>query len=413
MSLNDTKIKSLKPIKKEVYYVADRDGLYIAVHPSGKLTWVVRIQVNKKRRKATIGPYPEVSIKEARQRTPEEIIILKYGLPKMKKDQDGNDLPTPTTPFREYAERWLKLKMKKLGYTEEQINKRQSTYKQIKNCFRNDMFPAIGKRSICKVTKLDCLEIQRKIEGRGALSISEKYRYWIKEIFDYAVAEGVVDVNPATDLHVLAVPYRRNTHNPYLKVEELPEFFDKFNGYYGAYQTKLGLKLLFLTGVRTSELRQANIGQFDLDKGLWVIPADTVKQLKSLVRKEGDAVPPYIVPLSKQAIEVVKELESISYKNQPYLLCHRTDPKLMVSENTLNKALHVIGYKDRLTAHGIRATISTALNEWEYPKDWVEAQLSHSDKDAIRATYNHAKYVPQRKEMMQVWSDKLTEFGMA
>lgn len=409
--LTDTKIRALKPTN-QTYYVADRDGLHIAVRPSGRLSWVVRIQLNKKRRKATIGPYPEVSLKEARDRTPEEIIILKYGLPKLKVDKNGEELPTPTTRFMDYAERWLKLKMKKLGHGEAEINKTQSTYKQIQRSFKNDMFPIIGKRSMCKVTKYDCLQIQRNIEERGALSISEKYRCWIREIFDYAIAEGIVDVNPARDLEILAIPHRRTYHNPYLTINELPSFFEKLNEYSGDYQTQLGLKLLFLTGVRSGELRQACASQFDLKEGLWIIPADRVKQLKNLVRREGDEVPPYIVPLSTQAIKVVKELIELGYKNQPYLLIHRTDPKLMISENTLNHALHKLGYKEKLTAHGIRATISTALNESEYPKDWIEAQLSHSDKDAIRATYNHAKYVKQRKQMMQEWADRLEELGM-
>ncbi len=411
MALTDTQIRSFKP-KNTAYYVADRDALHLAVHPSGKLSWVVRFQFNNKRRKGTIGPYPEISLKEARDLAPEKVIEIKYGLPKLKKDANGEDIPTPNTTFQIYAERWLNLKMKKLGHGDAEKSKTQSTYIQITRSFKNDMFPLIGKRSMCKVTKFDCLEIQRKIEARGAFSISEKYRSWIKEIFDYAIAEGVVEDNPARDLHILALPYRRTCHNPYLTEKELPKFFESFNNFKGSYQTLLGLKMLFFTGVRTGELRQANFSQFDLDKGLWIIPAENVKQLKSLVRNKGDDIPPYVVPLPTQAIEVVKELVELGYKNQPYLLSHRTNADQMISENTLNYALHRMGYQDKLTAHGIRATISTALNESEYPKDWIEAQLSHSDKDKIRQTYNHAKYIEPRRKMMQEWADKLVALGM-
>jgi len=165
--------------------------------------------------------------------------------------------------------------------------------------------------------------------------------------------------------------------------------------------------LLLLTGVRTGELRQATPEQFDLDKELWLIPADNVKQLQKRVRNSSKEIPPYIVPLPKQAVAIIQELLSCRFHGQRYLLAHRYDLTQMVSENTLNTALKRVGYRDRLTDHVIRATISTALNELGYPKEWIEAQLSHSDKDPIRAAYNHAEYVSQRRKMMQEWADRL------
>jgi len=168
-----------------------------------------------------------------------------------------------------------------------------------------------------------------------------------------------------------------------------------------------------LTGVRTGELRFATPDQFDLDRGLWIIPVARLKQRKLLTRKKRKRlidIPPYIVPLSVQAQEIVRHLLDNCKPAQVYLIPGDWCLKNPISENTLNAALKRMGYEDQLTGHGIRATISTALNELGYPKKWVDAQLSHADPDRISATYNHAEYVEQRRVMMQDWADRLDLF---
>lgn len=408
MSLTDVAIQKLKP-KKSLYFKNDRDGLSIAVSPKGKKTWYVRCQVNKKRGKIKLGCYPLLSLQDARTLAEDTKVAMKYGVSLLKKNELGENLNSLVT-FKDYAARWKELKLKKLGL--EQANRRQSTSIQIDRYLKKDMIPILGKLPLSRITKLDCLKVQRQIEARGSLSIAEKCRSWLNEIFTHAMAEGLIDSNPAADLKILALPQSRRFHNPYLNLTELPDFFKALENYQGNNQTILGVKLLFLTGVRTGELRQATPEQFHLDDGLWIIPADKVKQLKRVVKTASGEVPPYIVPLSTQAIAIIKQLLAMAFVKQPYLLAHRYYPEQMVSENTLNKVLHTIGYKNRLTGHGIRATISTALNEMEYPKDWIEAQLSHSDKDPIRASYNHAKYIEPRRKMMQEWADKLNALGM-
>ncbi|VFT09017.1 integrase [Pseudomonas aeruginosa] len=200
-------------------------------------------------------------------------------------------------------------------------------------------------------------------------------------------------------------------HNPYLHLPALPEFLQKLRLYNPrGWQTQLGIRLLFLTGVRTGELRLATPDQFDLDRGLWIIPPQIVKQLQDEMRKAGKRpqdVPPYIVPLSVQAIEIVRYLLGVMRPAQIHLLTHRSELKKRISENTLNAALKRMGYEDQLTGHGIRGTISTALNEIGYPKIWVDAQLSHSDPNKVSSAYNHAKYVEPRRRMMQDWADRL------
>jgi len=230
-------------------------------------------------------------------------------------------------------------------------------------------------------------------------------------MFRYALVKVPgLEQSPAADLDVVAAPKPPVTHNPFLRMGELPEMLQKLRGYKGKLQTQLGLRLLMLTGVRTGELRLATPAQFHLDQGLWIIPPEVVKQLQLEMRKDGKQstdIPPYIVPLSVQAQEIVRYLLEQVKPAQKYLLTHRSDLKERISENTLNSALQRMGYANQLTGHGIRATISTALNEIGYPKVWVDAQLSHSDPDKVSSSYNHAEYVEQRRRMMQDWADRL------
>ena len=271
------------------------------------------------------------------------------------------------------------------------------------------MQPTLGPLSIFDIESSHLLGVLRKIEQRHALTTAEKVRGWLNQMFRYARVEYNLRHNPASDLDIVAMPKPPVSNNPFLRMEELPDFLRALRRYGGQKLTQLGLRLLLLTGVRTGELRQAEPSQFDLERGLWIIPPVIVKQLQVKLRKEGKTIEPYVVPLSRQAIVIVRELLQAQAKRpaQRYLLSHRTDLKQRISENTLNYALHSLGYRNRLTGHGIRATISTALNELAYPKEWVEVQLSHADKDPVRAAYNHAAYIGPRRQMMQEWADRL------
>lgn len=230
------------------------------------------------------------------------------------------------------------------------------------------------------MSRTDLLEIQDKIESRSALSISEKVRTWLNEIFRYALAKGLIKINPAANLDMAALQYRRNNHYPYLDIKDIPELMAKIPTYRGTRQTILGLKLLLLTGIRTSEMRFAEISQYKLTPGEEIlrIPAKDVQQFQKVINQSDNRVPDYIVPLSRQAVEIVNELLSYAMPGQKYLFVHRTRSQTdTISENTLNKALRILGFKNRLCPHGMRATISTALNEERYESDFIEVQLSH------------------------------------
>jgi integrase len=405
--LSDHAVKQARPAARE-YLLKDGAGLFLRIKSNGAKTWVFRYYWQGKQEKLTFGKYPDLSLKNARQLRDEarKTVTLRID-PRQKRQMEAQ---TKSVAFREFVQTWLTFKLRKLNANiskEKKNGGRQGTAIQIERYLRLDMLPLLGNKAITDITRADLLEVQRRIEARGALSIAEKIRSWLNEIFRHAIAEGLVDSNPAAEMDVVALPYRRTRHNPFLTMAELPELLTKLRQYTCNRQTELGIWLLLLTGVRQGELRFAEPEQFDLHNALWKIPPEDVKQLQRIKLEKDENVPDYLVPLPRQAVEIIKELLSYMTRAQRYLLGHISQPKQAISENTVNTALKRMGFQGRLTGHGIRATISTALNELGYNRDWIEAQLSHSDKDRVRAIYNHAKYLEQRRRMMQEWADRL------
>lgn len=408
MLLSDKKVHHAKP-KDSVYTLKDGQGLSLRVEPGGAKLWHFRFYWQGKQQRISFGKYPDVNLKAARQRRDDARTLIASGVdPRGQQAVNRDDVYQVT--FGEFAERWKALKLKKLGA--DMLKNRQSTRVQIERSMRKDLLPALGKMALSAITQKEVLAVLRSIEDRGALSVVAKCRGWLNEIFRHAIAEGHIRFNPVADLDIVLMPCRPVRHNPFLTMDELPALLAGLSGYQGDRRIQLGVKLLLLTGVRPGELRYAEPEHFDLEAGLWRIPPEHVKQLQKLVRfaPKGTKIPPFIVPLSMQAIAVVQELLSYRFRSQKYLLPHRSEPSFCISENTLNKCLHTLGYKDRLTSHGIRATLSTALNELGYPQEWIEAQLSHADRNQVRRAYNHAEYVEQRRKMMQEWANRLDEW---
>ena len=406
MALSDFAVRQAKAIGKN-YTLGDTDGLTLSISGAGGKAWHFRYYWAGKQKRMSLGTYPEVSLREARALRDEARALLKKGInPRIHRKQKLRAVRlADENTFKAVYERWLDFRRLELK------EGRQSTLSQIQRIFNRDVLPALGRSSIYPITRHDLLDVLEKIERRRAFTTAEKCRTWFNQLFRYALVKVPdMQLNPASDLDVVALPKPPVIHNPFLRMGQLPDFLKALRRYRGMLQTQLGLRLLILTGVRTGELRLATADQFDLDRALWIIPPDVVKQLQVEMRKEraqpGD-IPPYIVPLSAQALEIVKYLLAQMRPAQRYLLAHRSDLKKRISENTLNSALRRIGYADQLTGHGMRATISTALNEIGYPKVWVDAQLSHADPDKVSASYNHAEYVEQRRRMMQDWADRL------
>ncbi|WP_134587428.1 tyrosine-type recombinase/integrase, partial [Pseudomonas aeruginosa] len=387
---------------------SDNDCLGLMVSAAGGKSWQFRYYWLGKQKRLCLGGYPALSLREARTERDKAQALLARGIdPQVERDQKRHAAKLAGEyTFKTVFDAWVEHRRKELK------EGRQSTLSQILRIFNKDVLPTLGKMSIYDIRRPQLLGVLAAIEKRKAFTTAEKVRTWFNQMFRYAlvIAEGL-EVNPAADLDVVAEPKPPVAHNPYLHLPEMPEFLQRLRLYNPrGWQTQLGVRLLFLTGVRTGELRLAEPEQFDLDRGLWIIPPQIVKQLQDEMRKAGKRpqdVPPYIVPLSLQAIEIVRYLLGAMRPAQKYLLSHRSELKKRISENTLNKALQLMGYEGRLTGHGIRGTISTALNEIGYPKIWVDAQLSHSDPNKVSSAYNHAKYMEPRRRMMQDWADRL------
>jgi integrase len=406
MGLSDVAVRQARANGK-AYTLPDSDGLCLAVTAKGGKAWHFRYYWRGRQKRMSLGTYPAVSLREARRLRDEARALLDRGCnPRLDREQKRAEAQlADENTFRVVYEKWFAHRALSLR------EGRQTTLSQIRRIFKKDVLPALGKRSMYEITRFDLLAVIAPIERRRAWSIAEKVRTWFNQMFRYAlVVVPGLEQNPASDLDVVAAPAPPVNHNPFLRMSELPRLLQRLRHYGGELQTQLGVRLLLLTGVRTGELRWATPDQFDLDKGLWVIPPEIVKQLQVDMRKRRQRpkdIPPYIVPLSVQAIEVARYLLNVRKPAQRHLFRHRSDLRKRISENTLNGALKRMGYQDLLTGHGIRATISTALNEIGYPKAWVDAQLSHVDPNPVSATYNHAEYVEPRRRMMQDWADRL------
>jgi len=392
------------------YTLADFDGLSLFVSANGAKAWHFRFSWGGKRERVSFGSYPALSLKGARDLRDEARAMLAKGInphSERKRKQHAIVLAGEHT-FKAVYEQWLT--HRRLSLEEG----RQTSLAQIGRVFKKDVFPVLRHLTIYDITRAHLLDIIGKVERRGSLSVAEKLRTWFTQLFTYAtVAVPNMVENPSKDLAVVAQPLPPVEHNPFLRMHELPMMLQTLRKYRGRLNTQLGIRLLMLTGVRTGELRFATPDQFDLDRGLWIIPVVRLKQRKLLTAKKRKRlidIPPYIVPLSVQAQEVVRHLLDQFKPAQVYVVPGDWCLKRPISENTFNAALKRMGYEDQLTGHGIRATMSTALNELGYPKKWVDAQLSHADPDKISATYNHAEYVEQRRVMMQDWADRLDLF---
>lgn len=409
MALSDMVIRQAKATGK-TYTLSDIDGLSLSISDKGGKSWHFRYYWTGKQSRISLGTYPEISLREARSLRDEARVLLAKGInpsAHRKQKQFEAGLADGKT-FKSVFNKWVE--HRKLTLKEG----RQSTLSQIKRLFEKDVLPFLGQRTIYDIKRHDLLAVIAKIERRKSLSMAEKLRTWFNQMFRYAlVIVPGLEQNPASDLDVVAIPLPPVRHNPFLRMPELPKMLQTLRRYRGKVQTQFGLRLLLLTGVRTGELRLATPEQFHLEQGLWIIPPENVKQLQLSMRKEGKPsveMPPYIVPLSQQAIQIVRYMLEQFKPAQRYLFAHCSNLKERISENTLNGALKRMGYKDQLTGHGIRGTISTALNEIGYPKVWVDAQLSHADPDKVSSAYNHAEYVQQRRRMMQDWADRLDLF---
>lgn len=385
MPLSDTTIRTAKP-KDKLYRLTDANGLCLEVTPSGSKLWRYRYRFNGSAKMLAIGAYPSVTLLKARQSRDEARQMLIDGIdPGEQKKAAKQAQRIEGLTFETLAREWFAYNAPRWA---------DSTTYKAKLYMENDLIPGIGARPVKAITRPELVELVRKVEARGTLNAAGKIRQWLHQIFRFGLAKGVVDANPATDLSVVAAPPKAARHHPHVTFAELPELLGKCEAANIHTLTRHAIRLLTLTAVRPGELRQAPWTEFDLERATWTIPAERMKARR-----------PHIVPLPRQAVAILRLLQEITGRYA--LVFAGANPDRPMSENTVNKALRMMGYEGKQTGHGFRHLLSTELNGRGYNKDWIERQLAHGDSDEIRGTYNHAAYVEQRRTMMQAWADSI------
>lgn len=389
--LTDTKIRQTKPGDKPIK-LQDGNGLYLDIRPSGVRVWRYRYWITpEKDGRYTIGEYPAVSLADARKEREwaREQVKLGNNPTHIREAEKMERMGQSAITFEAVAREWV----------DQNRGEWSANYlRQYETFMERDVFKKVGAFPIRMVTAAHILEIIREVEKRGAHTIAVLIRQWCGQVFRFAVATLRADSDPTTALQG-ALKRKPVRHNPPLAKADIPEFIGKL-GQYGGYRgTVIAMHLMMLTFVRTVELRMAEWPEFDLEKAEWRIPAERMKMRKKM--KVGEV---HIVPLSMQAVALLRELQTLS-GGQRFLFPNLRSPKRCMTSTTINRSLERMGYAGKFSGHGFRSTASSMLHELGWHSDVIERQLAHAERNAVRAAYNHAEYMDERRAMMQAWAD--------
>ncbi|MCT4714460.1 tyrosine-type recombinase/integrase [Enterobacteriaceae bacterium H18W14] len=400
MSLNDSKIRNLKS-SANPFKVSDSHGLYLLVNPGGSRLWYLKYRINGKESRLSLGTYPDVSLTDARQQRDGIRKLLALNINPAQQRAAEKAARSPAKSFKTVALSW------------HQSNRTWSENHatRLLASLNNHVFPAIGNLPITELKTRHFTALLKGIEEKGLLEVASRARQHLCNIMRYAVQQGWVENNPALNLvGVTAPPVRR--HYPALPLERLPELLELIESYrQGRELTRLAVLLTLHLFIRSSELRFARWSEIDFRNKIWTIPA--TRDAIAGVRYSGRGAKmrtPHIVPLSRQAIDVLKQIQAIS-GHLELVFPGDHNPYKPVCENTVNKALRLMGYdtKTDVCGHGFRTMACSALMEsGQWSQDAVERQMSHQERNSVRAAYIHkAAHLEARKAMMQWWSDYL------
>jgi integrase len=393
VALKAVEVEKAQP-KAKPYKLADGGGLFVLVQPNGSKYWRLKYRYAGKEKLLALGVYPDVSLKDARARRDEARKLLANGGDPgaVKQTQKRNAKIAAANSFEVIAREYHALKKPIWSY-------HHAT--DWINTLEKEVFPKFGHRPLAEIETPDVLDILRAIEARGTFEIRARVLQRVRAVFSFAIGSGRARHNPAAGIgrEVLA-PTPKVKHLPALEASEMPQFLSALAAYQALAKSSpivfAATRLLMLTFVRTGEVRGAQWCEFDLDAARWVIPAERMK-----------AREPHTVPLSVQAVEVIRALQPLT-GHLPALFPNRNGNGAVISENTVLKVIERIGYKGRMTGHGFRSVASTYLNNLGMIRpDMIEAQLAHGDRDQVRAAYNRADYMEYRTAMMQFWADTL------
>lgn len=382
--LTENAIKAARPREKP-YKLTDGGGLVLLINPSGSRWWRLRYRFQGREQMLSLGTYPEVGLKRAREKRDDNRRLLADGINPGAKRQAEREAVSET--FEAIAREW---------FTKQQPNWAETHSSKIRDRLEADLFPWLGSRPIASITAPELLTCLRRIESRGAIDTAHRAHQNAGQIFRYAVATGRVTRDPSGDLRGALAPVKHGHFASITEPDRIGELLRAIDGYQGSLVVRCALRLAPLVFVRPGEMRGAEWDEIDLQKAEWRIKAE---RMKARVQ--------HIVPLSRQAVVVLEEIQPVSGDTRFVFPSERTWTRPM-SENTVNAGLRRMGYStDDMTAHGFRSMASTILNEQGWNRDAIERQLAHGERDAVRAAYNYAQHLPERRKMMQAWADYL------
>ncbi|MGG4776073.1 tyrosine-type recombinase/integrase [Paenalcaligenes sp. Me52] len=373
--------RQAKP-ENQPYKLTDGSGLYLLVNKMGKY-WRYDYRYQDRRKTLSYGVYPTITLEAARQAHQEAKRVLAEGVDPMYQKKRAKGRKT----FAEVAVLW---------FEHWRSDKSDSTAREAWRRLEVNVFPFIGDVLIEELTAAHVRDCVKRIEARGAADMAKRQLQRCNQIARFAVAHDYAERNPVSDVNPSDILKPRKKQN-YARIEpkELPALLQAIDEYQGQAHTRLAMQLMVLTFVRTSELIKAEWSEFDLQALRWEIPAERMKMRT-----------PHIVPLCKQAVEVIQKLQAISMSDS-YVFPSDNRRGGHMSNNTILYALYRMGYRSRMTGHGFRGVASTLLHEKGFAHEHIELQLAHQERDEVSASYNHALYLEPRKKMMQWWGDYL------
>ncbi|EOK2590868.1 tyrosine-type recombinase/integrase [Escherichia coli] len=400
MSLTDAKIRTLKPSDKP-FKVSDSHGLYLRVKPGGSRHWYLKYRISGKESRIALGAYPAISLSDARQQREGIRKMLALNINPVQQRAAVRGSRTPEKVFKNVALAWHKSNRKWS----------QNTADRLLASLNNHIFPVIGNLPVSELKPRHFIDLQKGIEEKGLLEVASRTRQHLSNIIRHAVHQELIDTNPAANLGGVTTPPVRR-HYPALPLERLPELLERIGAYHqGRELTRHAVLLMLHVFIRSSELRFARWSEIDFTNRVWTIPATREPIIGVHYSGRGAKMRmPHIVPLSEQSIAILKQIKDITGNNE-LIFPGDHNPYKPMCENTVNKALRVMGYdtKKDICGHGFRAMACSALMESGlWAKDAVERQMSHQERNTVRMAYIHkAEHLEARKAMMQWWSDYL------
>ncbi len=387
--LTDAAVRKAKP-RGAAYNLYDTKGLYVTVSPSGAKWWRMKYRYASRERRIGLGAYPEVSLADARAKCENARAVIREGRdPGVERRAERRRLATDAArTFGHVADAWLADGRPALA--ESSYAKNRWLIEQVRD--------ELGSRAIGEINAPDVLAALDKIKARGRYETARRARQCVGQVFSYAIERHLAIRNPVADLARKASPVRPRPRSAITRPDEVGKLLRALDSFVGYPTTHAALRLAPLVFVRPGELRHAEWAEFDLENAEWRIPAQKMK-----MREE------HLVPLAPQALSILRDLMPLTERSRYCFPSIRTHDRPM-SENTINAALRGLGFdKDTMTGHGFRAMASTLLNELGWPPDVIERQLAHAERNKVRAVYNRAKYLAERREMMKAWANYLEE----